>query len=261
LALAFFRPRDGGRVPPINVWSVPAITEPGSTSVRWPGELDRRLTPIVESEDNNVTADVAATSADVDGDGLDEAIFAMPADGGSRCGILSIGADARGSLASHAPVIIDQPCADPQIQAVKFVRTESETDEGTEQNLPQLALLTGTSGAADRRLYVLWNDGHGQFSAQNIALVSAETDSPQAFTLLPLDRASNGLVYITKNGLHLVRAPSARAFPGPDVVPGSVDVSNGTGIVAADVNGDHLSDLVFSEAGKLRVLKAGLEVQ
>jgi hypothetical protein len=39
-----------------------------------------------------------------------------------------------------------------------------------------------------------------------------------------------------------------------------VTVTNGTGIVAADVNGDQLSDVIFSESGKLRVLKAGLKV-
>ncbi|HEX2670996.1 MAG TPA: hypothetical protein VHM25_08990, partial [Polyangiaceae bacterium] len=89
----------------------------------------------------------------------------------------------------------------------------------------------------------------------------SESESPQGFTLLPLDRASNGLVYITKNALTLVRPPSERNFPGPDEALASVNVSNGTGVVAADVNGDHLSDLVFSESGRLRILKAGLEVQ
>lgn len=265
LALAFFRPRPPEKVVPrVNVWSVPAITEPGSTPVRWPDALDPRLRPLgVNFEDYSVSADVAGTSADLDGDGFDEAIFAMPADGGSHCGILLIGANTRSSAesGSQETVIVDEPCADPQIQAVKFFKTEPERAADLEQELPQLALLTGTSNADRRHLYVLWNDGHGQFSAQNSTLVSAETDSPQAFTSLPLYRASNGLVYITKNALTLVRAPSARQFPGPDVVLEDVKVSNGTGVVAADVNGDHLSDLVFSESGRLRVLKAGLEVQ
>lgn len=262
LALAFFRPRTDKALPPIDVWSVPAITEPGSTSVRLPGALDPRLTPTMRSEDGSITADVAATSADLDGDGLDEAIFVMPADGGSHCGIVLIGIDSRGLLdrASQTPIIIDQPCADPQIQAVQFVKTDAKIQQNTAQNLPHLALLTGKSGADGRQLYVLWNDGYGQFSAQSKALVSAEGDSPQAFTLIPLDRAESGLVYITKNALTLVRPPSERTFPGPDAALERVQVQNGTGIVAADVNGDHLSDLVFSEAGKLRVLKAELAV-
>jgi hypothetical protein len=59
--------------------------------------------------------------------------------------------------------------------------------------------------------------------------------------------------------LRVVHAPEARVFAEPQFLPGGVSVSNGTGIVAADVNGDHLIDLVFSESGKLHVLKAGLE--
>jgi hypothetical protein len=187
----------------------------------------------------------------------------MPADGGSHCGLLLIGVDTRGSLgnASQTPIIVDQPCGDPQIQAVKFHTERGRDADDGDRNLPHLALLTGTTGAEGRRLYVLWNDGHGQFSSENSALVSSESESPQGFTLLPLDRASNGLVYITKNALTLVRPPSERNFPGPDEALASVNVSNGTGVVAADVNGDHLSDLVFSESGRLRILKAGLEVQ
>jgi hypothetical protein len=264
LALAFFSPRPGERVtPPINVWSVPAITEPGAVSLRLPGQLDSRLNPFqINFDDGSVSADVASAAEDLDGDQLDEGIFAMPADGGAHCGILVIGADSRGELgsASQKPIIIDEPCADPQIQAVRFLALEPKTKEEAEENPFHLALLTGKSDADNRHLYVLWNDGHGQFSGQNITLISAQ-DSPQGFTVLPLDRASNGLVYITKNAMSLVRAPIARDFPTPDVVPGGVPVKNGTGIVAADVNGDHLSDLVFSESGQLRVLKAGLVVQ
>lgn len=262
LALAFFRPRELAP-PPINVWSVPAISEPGAASIRLDGQLDSRLRPVVFNfEDNSVAADVASTSADLDGDGLDEGIFAMPADGGSHCGLLLIGVDAAGKLggASQKPIIIDEPCADPQIQAVRFSVTQPNSEQGARQEPPHLALLTGKSDSADRHLYVLWNDGHGQFSSEEKALISALDDSPQGFTVLPLDHLSNGLVYITKNALRLVRPPVGREFPAREFVPGGVEPSNGTSVVAADVNGDHLSDLVFSEAGKLRVLKAGLYV-
>jgi hypothetical protein len=77
--------------------------------------------------------------------------------------------------------------------------------------------------------------------------------------MLPLDHKNSGFAYVTKNALRLVPLPKGREFVVPQDLPERVLVSNGTGIVAADVNGDHVSDLVFSESGKLRVLKAGLE--
>ena len=260
MALAFFRASGGPR--PINVWLVPAILDPGASPKRLPGELDPRLNPVVFMPDDSVMADVASTSADLDNDGRDEAVFAMPADGGNHCGLLILGADARGSFgtARRKPVIIDEPCADPQIAAIRFDE-QMPSEPGENEPPPDLALLTGKSGADDRHLYVLWNDGTGHFSSQNIVRVSAIEDSPQAFTAGALDHEHAGLAYLTKTALRLVRAPIAHAFPAPELVPGGVTVNNGTGIVAADVNGDHLTDLVFSEAGNLRVLKAELAVR
>jgi len=260
MALAFFRPDPGPQ--PINVWLVPGIMDPGSSPMLLPGALDSRLNPAVFMPDDSVTADVASTSADLDHDGRDEAVFAMPADGGIHCGLLVLGADARGSFgtAARKPVIIDEPCADPQIAAVRF---EQEPVSEPNQNQPpaDLVLLTGKSGANDRHLYVLWNDGTGHFSNQNIVRVSARDDSPQAFTSGPLDQQHTGLAYLTKDALRVVRAPSSRAFSTPEDLSPGIQVSNGTGIVAADVNGDHLTDLVFSESGQLRVLKAELAVR
>jgi len=258
LALAFFQRRD--TPPPINVWSVPAITEPGPTPVRWPGALDARLKPLVfRSDDGTFEAAIASTSADLDADGRDEAIFAMPADDGGHCGLLVLRTDARGSVgnAAQTPVIVDEPCPQPQIMTVKF----HEDEPGEQKRPPDLALLTGSSDAADRHLYVLWNDGNGQFVGENKALVSAQGEAPRAFTVLPLDHGSAGFAYVTQTELRLVRAPIGHEFPPPDSVPPGIDVSNGTGIVAADVNGDHLSDLVYSQSGTLHVLKAGLEGQ
>ncbi|HET7542798.1 MAG TPA: VCBS repeat-containing protein [Polyangiaceae bacterium] len=242
--------------PPIDFWWVPAIAAQGATPSRLPIKLDPRLTPVTFWVDTRtVSADVASTAADFDGVAGDEAIFAMPADGGSHCGVLLIGTRPGGMFGSDVrkPVIINEPCADPQISALKF----SEHPELAQRRGADLALLTGRSNADDRHLYVLFNDGQGGFSSQDTVRVSGE-DSPQAFTVLPVQQGNAGLAYITKAALNVVHRASAREFSAPDTVPGGVTVNNGTGIVAADVNGDHLSDLVFSEAGTLRVLKAGL---
>jgi len=252
VALAFFHNGPPGLTPATDIWSLPAITTPGSYPTRLPQALDQRLNPLTFSADNtDYTADVAATSADLDGDQRDEAIFAMPADGGQRCGLLLIGADSAGSLASSArePVIIDAPCQDPQVMAV----------DADHDGHPDLALLTGARNADDRQLYLLWNDEHGGFSSVDSALVSAG-DSPQAFTVLPLAEGNPEFAYVTKSALRVVRRSSARQFAAPSDLSGESQLNGGSGITAADVNGDHVTDLVFSESGKLSVLRAQLKV-
>lgn len=251
MALGFFVGANSA-APTINVWSLPAITAPGSSSKRLPGELDARLSPLTFSLGNTrYTADVVGASADLDGDGRDEGIFAMPADGGRHCGLLLIGADSEGGLGSagRAPVVIDQPCADPRITAV-----DADND-----GYADLALLTGTAGADDRQLFVLWNDRSGRFSGTNTALVSAG-DSPQAFTVLPLGDGQPDFAYVTKDSLRVVHGPSEHEFPAPVALSVDVSVVGGSGITAADVDGDRVTDLVFAESGRLRVLRAGLRV-
>jgi hypothetical protein len=253
MALAFFAWPDSTATPAINVWSLPAITAPGSSPKRLPGALDQRLNPLTFSPDHiRYSADVVGTAADLYGDKRDEAIFAMPADGGRHCGLLLIDADRAGELGSagREPVVIDRPCPDPQIAAV-----DADHDGHVD-----LALLTGSVGAADRQLFVFWNDRSGRFSGADTTLVSAG-DSPQAFTVLPLGKGKPNLAYITKDALRVVHGPSEREFPSPvDLLPELI-VNGGSGITAADVDGDRVTDLVFAESGKLRVLKAGLNVQ
>jgi hypothetical protein len=252
LALGFFAPQTD--LPRIDFWWVPAITAPGPAPSRLPIALDKRLTPVTYySESNSFSADVAGTVANFDENAGDEAAFAMPADGGNHCGLVVLGADPGADFGSDVrkAVIVDEPCADPQIAALKL-----------DPHRPaELVLLTGRSNANDRHLYVLLNDGHGDFSGQEPLLVSDADESPQAFTVLPAQPGSGGLAYVTNSALRLVHTANGREFAAPEFLPDEVKVSNGTGIVAADVNGDHLTDLVFSEAGVLHVLKAGLRSQ
>jgi hypothetical protein len=203
-------------------------------------------------------ANVASTSAKLGSSEREQAIFAMPADGDAHCGVLSIAADGEGALTASEPVIIDDPCQDPQIMAVMF--PEKSLPNPAPRPLPDLALLTGGNNAKERHLYVLWNDGSGHFSAQNSVIVSPLEESPQAFTVLPFADGTNGLAYITKGALRLLRAPNLREFAAPEALLGDRILSGGTGIVGADVNGDRVTDLVFSESGRLSVLRAQLKV-
>jgi hypothetical protein len=103
-------------------------------------------------------------------------------------------------------------------------------------------------------LFVFWNDRSGNFGpAQQ---VSALTDSPRAFSVLPKtpERAFATLVYATEKALSFV-APFAT---GDVVAPRPLPLVRGTGVVVADVDGDGVHDLAVVDAGDLKVFRAAL---
>jgi hypothetical protein len=237
------------------LWLAPAIENPGSTAEHL-AELDPAFNPaVVGSVD--FSADIASSHADLDRDGLDEAVFAMPAGTArDRCGILIAGTVASASsspvIAAHDPVLLDEPCPDPQLTAV-----DVDGDQ-----YPDLALLTGSDALANRQLVVLWNDKNGGFSAGNAAVVVSAGESPRSFAVLPALAAAMpprrlSFAYVTKNAARLIEVSSTpREFEGPRTL---ASLAGGTGIVAADVNGDGVVDIVLAASGKLSVLKAHLE--
>ncbi|MEO6598476.1 MAG: hypothetical protein ABIQ16_01295, partial [Polyangiaceae bacterium] len=196
-------------------------------------------------------SDVASTSADLDGDGLDEAIFVMPAgEQQLQCGIVTVGTIATGSdaVAERDPVLFDDSCTDP---AVFPVDADGDT-------FVDLAVLTGRTNDADRKLYLFWNDGSGLFSNSDVTLISRPEDSPQAFAVLPGSKEQPlAFVYVTTTDLRRAMATgSARVFTDPIALTDSF--TGGTGVTAADVNGDRVKDIVLAQSGKLSVLKAQL---
>lgn len=254
IALAFPMPSSASAGPqPTNVWLVANVREPGAVSTRLPAELDTRLKPIVFLErDADLTSDIASAAADLDGDGLDDAVFVMPAgEQQARCGLLTIGASASAAatIAPREPVLFDAQCADPAVTPV-----DADSD-----GFIDLAVLTGRSNGFDRKLYVFWNDGSGGFSNTRFTQISAAEDSPQGFSVLPRSNEQDlAFVYVTSSELRRVVAPSSgREFPAPSTL--GEPLSGGTGVAAADVNGDHVKDIVVAQSGNLSVLKAQLE--
>jgi hypothetical protein len=253
IALAFPTPASTtAPVSPSNIWLVANVRDAGAVSQRLPAELDARLKPVVVLHHNfDLTSDAASASADLDGDGLDEAVFVMPAgEGQTHCGLLTVGASASAAtrVAPREPVVFEAPCADPAV-----IPVDADSD-----GFVDLAVLTGRTNDADRKLYVFWNDGSGGFSNTSLSSISSPDDSPQGFSVLPRSHAQSlAFVYVTSTALRLVGAPdSERAFPTPATL--GEPFTGGTGVTAADINGDHVKDIVLAQSGKLSVLKAQL---
>jgi FG-GAP-like repeat/FG-GAP repeat len=232
-------------------WILPAFGGAQNQAFPVGGALDTRLQPAV-IDGFFVKVNTAATSGDLDRDGRDEAVWALPADGGAGCGVVAVGvsATADGPTADvHAPIFIDQPCPGAQIATV-----DADRDGALD-----LALLTGAAGTPGRKLLLLWNDGHGHFAAQATTTVNDPLESPEQFTVLP-PAASRppAIAYVTANAV-VVREPTAdpRKLGPPQKL---LSLESGSGIVAGDMNGDGVSDLAVASSGTLRVLRAELHV-
>ena len=252
IALAFPVPTPKtDEVPAMNLWLLANVRAAGAASTRLPNELDPRLKPVVFLDQNSdFTSDAASATADLDRDGLDEAIFVMPAGAQqAQCGILTVGASGadRATVAARKPMVFDEPCADPAVLPV-----DADGD-----GFIDLAVLSGRTKAANRKLFVFWNDGSGAFSNTSFNVISSSEDSPQAFSVLPGSKEQAlAFVYVTASELRRSVATGApREFAEPSKL---TDLNGGTGVTVADVNGDRVKDIVLAQSGKLSVLKAQL---
>lgn len=172
----------------------------------------------------------------------------MPADTDQHCGIALVGVGLDGTtVAPHGTIVLDEPCPGAQLSSV-----DADAD-----GVVDIALLTGAPGLPGRKLLVLWNDGKGGFSSSNVSVVNDRADSPQGFAVLgAIPIRPFAFAYVTDAAAVLVSATSTpRVFGSPRVL---TSVQHGSGIVAADVNGDDAIDLVLATSGDLMVLKAQL---
>ena len=231
-------------------WLLRALGTSPSPAARLGGELDPRLRPL-HVQDVLININVTAVAADLDHDGNDEAVWAIPADAGAHCGLVFTKANSQGAegVVVRATIVIDEPCPRPQILPI-----DADGDGAID-----LALLTGGPGGSERSLLVLWNDGAGGFSSTNATTVNPAGDSPQQFTVLPaaLGRPF-GFAYVTDRAAILVTAAAGsnpRLFGPPHTL---ADLEHGSGIVAADVNGDGVVDLALAASGNLSILQARL---
>jgi hypothetical protein len=230
-------------------WLLPALGTPDLAAVPLGGELDPRLSAGVVADNFHILVNVVGASADLDRDGRDEALWAMPADAGAACGVTIVGVTPAGTPPQVVPrgtIFLDATCPGAQLMPV-----DADGDGAVD-----IALLTGGAGLPRRKLLVLWNDGAGGFSASGASLLSSSADSPEQFTVLPATAQTPlRFVYVTDRAVTMLVPNGRREFGLPVVL---ADVRHGSGVVAADVDGDGVMDLALADSGNLSVLKGEL---
>jgi hypothetical protein len=187
---------------------------------------------------------IRLSAGDLDGDQLSELVLIAPNEDGDRClaSVSRVSASPEPSLVELQTLSLDAPCYDAAVDVFDL-----DGDQA-----PELVLLLG--GPNTRELTVLWNDGSGGFDENEASSLAVHGESPRAFTHFRAPDSSTMLAYVTSIGVRLLRSRGAeRAFDDAGSV---AQLGNGTGIVAADVNGDRIVDLAVTDFGGIRVLRA-----
>jgi hypothetical protein len=226
------------------LWLLPDV---GSRR-RAPQSLGRRLDlPILPILSLNAVPELAIRMAagDLDRNGLDDLVIVAPDSSTTRC--IAVSASVRASeIVLRQPITFDDLC----VRGTQVALTDLDRD-----TFIDVVLLLG--GASTRtKLMVLWGDGTGALRDDQLSLIAQGNQAPAAFTLLRSTAdAPLRLAYVTEQDVRLVSTSSSRRF---EEVRLSTELEQGTGITAADVNGDGIVDLVVADSGTVRVLRAEL---
>jgi hypothetical protein len=226
----------------MQAWLMPALASEGTPTLL-NAEFPAELAPITIPE-LAAPLSLSIANIDVDGDGRDEVVMAAPRNDGARCSVLLYGVEPD-RLVPRGDWIVEEPC-----QRVEVRGLDADAD-----GKPDLFLLAGPTDGSSGTLSVLWNDG-GRFALERRTVLT--NDAPQAFAMLKATTARHlSVAYVNSSGLNLVAASEqTREFEPPELEVSRPDC---TGVVAADVNGDGATDLVYAAGGNLDVRKAILE--
>lgn len=191
-------------------------------------------------------------AGDLDGDGRDEAIIAVLAGERSSCFIASARVSAEGvpTFESIAGQRLDAPCDDTTQLSVADLDGDGQRD---------VLVLHGVAGAS-RTLAVLYGDGSGGLDAAARVELDGLQGEPLAVSVLARHAGEPAVIaYVSATELHVLRATAGgRGFEDLGAI---ASLEQGTGVVAADINGDGLPDLAVADAGAVRVWLAGVEGQ
>jgi hypothetical protein len=225
---------------PWDLWLIPDVGGGEQPPRRLAGEPPPGVLPTVDPSGGALS--VAGAAADLDGDGLDEALWLMPkGDGG--CVLLVYHIDPvlyRAELQSQ--VELDEPCATPELSAAQL----------RQPKLTDLLLLMGDPKRGPRQLELLWNDGSGNFTAEQRSLVAdARHGDVRAFSVFP--GVGAGIAFVTDSALHI-----ADDLQNLEQIQDVKRFHDARGVVVIDPNSDHVNDIVVADADGLWLIKASL---
>jgi hypothetical protein len=207
--------------------------------------VDKHTRPLGGPSGEELSARLAAK--DLDGNTIDELVFVAPGDDDVGC-IVNVA-----SVVGEPPqlelrnvVALDMPCLETWIEV-----TDLDADDA-----PDIVVLVGDREGT-REPLVLWNDGRGDFSSENATTIATAGERAHAFTTFRAFGGKTLFALVTESSIRLLRPlGAARAFDEERVLA-TLDL--GTGVVAADVNGDRIVDLAVADAGSVRIFHAELE--
>ena len=211
----------------------------------WDPPPSRSVSPLREHGTQNALS-VASAAADLDGDGLDEALWLMPEAGGG-CALLAYDIDAdAGSAVEVGRLHFDTDCLEPKLGVA---------DLDGDQRPDVLALIGNVAAGQASRIEVFWNDGSGALAqSRRTSLLDPQGGVLRAFSALGPPLA---LAYVTDSGLFIVRLDkNTRSFGEPEQL---AELQNATGVVVFDPNGDAQQDIVVADETGLSLLRARLE--
>ena len=211
----------------------------------WDPPPSRSVSPLREHGTQNALS-VASAAADLDGDGLDEALWLMPEAGGG-CALLAYDIDAdAGSAVEVGRLHFDTDCLEPELGVA---------DLDGDQRPDVLALIGNVAAGQASRIEVFWNDGSGALAqSRRTSLLDPQGGVLRAFSALG---PSLALAYVTDSGLFIVRLDkNTRSFGEPEQL---AELQNATGVVVFDPNGDAQQDIVVADETGLSLLRARLE--
>ena len=236
------------REPPTNasaeLWLLPDLVHSAGSPVRLAGTLPPEARPLL---DVNLGFSLAAAAADLDGDGRDEALIAVPVMDDEHCALLTFRIEAdRAELLGQ--VVVAEPC-----EQVALTPVHADADGRMD-----VAWLTSRADGSERRLSLFWNDGVGGLSSERRTLIADPASAPQAFALLPASPARGpSVVVATASGLERLPLDGATRQLGPPET--LLELPGVTGLTAGDLNGDGAVDLAAASRGNLTILGATLE--
>jgi hypothetical protein len=165
---------------------------------------------------------------------------------GARC-LLSIARlqKSGGGFPTTPPLALPGPCEDDTQLSIVDLDGDGARDA--------LVLVGGET----RRLLALWGNGRGDLAVDSATDLSPPGAALRSFALLKNASGAASIAAVSNDTLYVLPSPSQGGASSAEVTA-ITPLSGGSGVTAADVDGDKVEDLVVAEAGSVRLLRAEL---